>query len=133
MDSTEKAALVLKFFESLSTTDNSSSEKKETEQYISEPTEYIDKLRKRAKDLSQTTELKIGDIVIWKDGLKNKRFPRYKQPAIVLKIIDPIIKDNDPSYNETLNVKLGFITSDDEFISFNYDSDRFKLIDTRII
>jgi hypothetical protein len=111
MTSSEKTSIVLNFLESLSATENSSSEKNEVDQYISNPDAYINRLRENAKALFQSTKFKIGDVVSWKDGLKNKRYPAYKQPAIVLEMLEPFIKDNDPSYNEKLTIKLGFIIS----------------------
>jgi len=123
MDAAEKS-LFIKFLDSISLSEKA--EKKEVDSYVSEPTEHIERLKKRANSLSNVSDLEVGEIVIWKDGLKNKRYPNYGQPAIVLNKIDPPLVDDDVSFNEILNIRLGFIVEDDEFFTFNYDGNRFK-------
>lgn len=73
---------------------------------------------------------KLGMLVEWKHGLKNKRYPRYKQPVIVVEILqEPIISGLDEAssqyYREPLDVKLGMLDEDAEFATFYYDSGRF--------
>jgi len=127
MDAAERA-LFIKLLDTLYAEDAPSAEKKETKIYISEPNEYIEKLEKRAASLKEVSSFNVGDIVCWKDGLKNKRLPDYRQPCIVLSIlIPPITDDDDKSYTEILTVELGFIAEADEFFSFKYDGNRFRL------
>jgi len=128
MDAAEKA-LFIKFLDSLVVSENTDTEKKEVEGYVSEPNEYIEKLKKRASLLATVSDFNVGDIAVWKDGLKNKRYPQYGQPAIVLEKLDPpLIDDEDLTLKEVLNIKLGFIAENDEFFSFNYDGNRFKTL-----
>ena len=69
----------------------------------------------------------MGNIIIWKDGMKNKRLPEYAQPCIVMRINNPPVYDTD--IHEFLNIVLGFIT-DGDFLTFSYDSKRFKILKT---
>jgi hypothetical protein len=133
MDVAEKA-LLIKVLEGLSTTHekSESSNDDENAHYLKEPKGYLDKLYNRVKALEEHNEFNIGDFLIWKEGLKNKRVPSYNQPAVVIKKHDPPLVDEDTSFNESMDIQLGFITEDDEFLIFNYDSNRFKLMDNRL-
>ncbi|MDQ2752970.1 MAG: hypothetical protein M3R72_08105 [Bacteroidota bacterium] len=88
----------------------------------------IEQLQKRKSLLSQKETFSEGDIVMWKDGLKNKRFPDYKQLCIITKLIEPVIIDKeDSTFIEFLDIEIGFITESDDFICYNNDSSRFQL------
>ena len=131
MDAAEKS-LFIKFLDSISTSEYS--DKKDVEDYLKEPNDHIERLRKRADALSKETDFTVGDIVIWKDGLKNKRVPNYGQPSIVLSLIDPpLIDKDDVTDSESYNVQLGFIVDGDEFLTFNYPSQRFTQMNKIII
>ena len=120
--------IIVKFIKSLVESEKEESAKEESVPFFEKnPTEYIEKLKNRHTSLSNRVQFKEGDIVIWKQGLKNKRLPLYNQTGIVIKINNPAIEDRDASYSETLDFKVGFISPDDEFIAFNYDSSRFEL------
>jgi len=127
MDAAEKS-LLIKLIEGLTITDKVE-EKKQIEalEYIKAPNEYVEKLENRRTSIKDRKHLKEGNIIIWKEGLKNKRLPNYDQPAIVLKRIDPPNINKDDSFSEELDIQIGFITDDDEFLVFNYDSSRFQL------
>lgn len=56
----------------------------------------------------------VGQIVKWKENLKNKKFPHKNQPAIVVAILDePVINTDDesgsPYFLETLDIILGIV------------------------
>ena len=77
-------------------------------------------------------EFTPGKKVCWKEGLKNRRFPRDGHPAIVVKVLpDPI--DNpeqnagSPYFKEQLDIVLGFLDEDEDFLTYYYDSRRFEL------
>ena len=127
MDAAEKA-LLIKVLENFATSEMKEEAKRdESDAYLREPEEYLTKLNKRAISIKEKNDFNVGDILIWKDGLKNKVFPAYGQPAIILERFIPALIDPDVSYNEKLDVQIGFISSNDEFLTFNYDSSRFKL------
>ena len=93
----------------------------------------------RIKDLKSLNEsykhvfeFKIGDIVHWKKGLKNKKVPAYGEPAVVIQnLVQPILDDKEdtssPYFREPLNIKLGVIRNGDLLI-FHFDSHRFELL-----
>ncbi len=127
MEKAEKAVLI-KIIEGLSVSDSDTTENETVEElYLKDPDEYINSLRERNNRFSDKSDFSDGDIVVWKDGLRNKRLPEYKQPAIIIKTIAPPIIDKENSYDEELDIHLGFITEDNEFLSYSYDSRRFEL------
>ncbi|HJG31078.1 MAG TPA: hypothetical protein K8U80_06740 [Collinsella ihuae] len=91
----------------------------------------LQRLKMHLNDLKIKETFKVGDIVMWKGGMKNRNFPEYHTPAIVVDCFDPPIMDPEPSagsqyYREPLDVRLGFIAEDDSFVTFLYDSRRFE-------
>lgn len=94
---------------------------------------HISILKDSVRKYNQETIFKIGDIVQWKEGLKNKKRPQYGEPCIVVEILDNPISDNEapiesPYYSEKLDIKLGLLADNGEFFTFHYDKNRF---DTR--
>ncbi|MCP5197389.1 MAG: hypothetical protein H6974_11490 [Gammaproteobacteria bacterium] len=76
-------------------------------------------------------ELQPGMLVVWKPGLKNRRFPRYGEPAIVVKVLDPPILDHENEsgctyYREPLDLLLGILHKDGDFLVYHFDSRRFQ-------
>jgi hypothetical protein len=93
---------------------------------------HIEKLR-TAKDLFyKTYDFKVGDLVVWKAGLKNKARPALNEPVIVMEVLDTPLKDGDkqdsgtPYFNEPLDLALGLVDDDGDFIMFYYDKRRFE-------
>lgn len=76
-------------------------------------------------------EYRAGEIVKWKNNLKNRRKPKYLEPAIVIEHI----KDN-PSlnsaaegsslYREPLDLVLGLVDEEGDFDIYYFDSRRFE-------
>lgn len=80
--------------------------------------------------LRKNARLKVGDIVVWKDGLRNRLHPAYGQPAIVSAILDPPLTDpeDDSStcfYRERLTVVLGVIVRG-SLVEYHFDGRRFR-------
>lgn len=75
----------------------------------------------------------VGDIVIWKKCMKNRKLPKYGQPAIVQEILSDAVFDDSPVsscyYREPLDVRLGFLDDDGDFVSYMFDGRRFRKID----
>ncbi len=74
-----------------------------------------------------------GMMVTWKPGMRNKRKPKYHEPAVVVSVLDkPILPAGDEDagsayFREPLDLILGFIDEDDgDFVMFHYDSRRFQ-------
>jgi hypothetical protein len=75
--------------------------------------------------------LQAGMLAMWKPGLKNRRFPLYGQPAIIVEKLDPPILDHEEEagstyYREPLDVLLGILHKDGDFLIFHFDSRRFQ-------
>lgn len=69
-----------------------------------------------------------GELVSWKRGLKNRRRPKYNEPAIVIKVLDePIFSDEtksgSPYFREPLDIVLGVMINE-KFEIFYYDKRR---------
>lgn len=75
--------------------------------------------------------LRPGMMAVWKPGMKNRRFPRYGDPAIVVEVLDPpILAHDDESgstyYREPLDLLLGILHKDGDFLVYHFDSRRFQ-------
>jgi len=72
-----------------------------------------------------------GMLAQWKPGMKNRRFPDYDKPMIVVERLEPPIIDatfdsGSIYFRERLDIVLGFVDDDDEFCLLHYDSRRFQ-------
>lgn len=95
------------------------------------PEEMLLRLKRAFDVFQQQHELRAGQIVKWKPGLQNKRLPSYGDPAIVLEVLDDPVVDNSntaggPYFREKLDVVLGVIDPDGDFLGFHFDSRRFE-------
>jgi hypothetical protein len=93
--------------------------------------EYIAQLQSACKNFLRKESFEVGQILKWKENLKNKKFPHKNQPAIVVAILDePVISTDDesgsPYFLETLDIILGIVDDDSTFLTFYYDSRRFE-------
>ncbi len=92
---------------------------------------HIDKLKLCYKNFQKRCSFQGGQIVTWKKYMRNKKLPKDRQPAIVLKILDePILQDKVPLgstyYGEVSDMVLGIFHEDGSFLTFYYDSIRFE-------
>lgn len=92
--------------------------------------EYVSNLQHLNTSIKQKHVFKLGDVVCWKAGLKNKKVPNYKLPAIVMEILENPIFDEkaevgSPYFREPLDFILGVIIKG-ELLTFHYDSRRFE-------
>ncbi|MEG4501883.1 hypothetical protein QUB05_32480 [Microcoleus sp. F10-C6] len=93
--------------------------------------EYIAQLKSVCKSFIKKESLEVGQIVKWKDHLKNRKLPHKNQPAIVIALLDkPVISTDDepgsPYFLETLDIILGIIVENGTFLTYYYDSRRFE-------
>lgn len=75
--------------------------------------------------------LRPGMMAMWKPGMKNRRFPHYGDPAIVVEVLDPPILDHEDEagstyYRESLDLLLGILHKDGDFLVYHFDSRRFQ-------
>ena len=81
-------------------------------------------------DMNNRTHFKIGDLVTWKPGLKNCRYPEKNYPAIVTRLYDEPVSRNDMDsgsnhFCEPLDLVI-MVDTGDEVCEFHVDSRRFK-------
>ncbi len=94
--------------------------------------EHISKLRTAKGMFDKVYDFKPGDLVVWKNTLKNKARPAVNEPAIIMQILDTPLRDQNkqdsgtPYFNEPLDLVLGLIDEDGEFAIFHYDKRRFE-------
>lgn len=95
--------------------------------------EGIDLLRQRYEEFTHPELLSKGSLVVWKQGLKNKRRPAYGQPAIVAEVFsEPLLSPQERPgsvyFREPLSAVVAFLDEDDELILLHVDSRRFRLL-----
>lgn len=89
--------------------------------------------RYRALKLERHT-LRAGMVVGWKAGLKNRRWPSYDRPCIVLEMLEQPVHDSDESgstyFREPLDMIVGLTIEDGEhrgdFLTFHANSERYR-------
>lgn len=87
---------------------------------------------KRLKELYEKKyDFKVGDIIRWKNQMKNRKLPEYNEPVILLEILEnPIVNSNEQIgstyFNENNDIKVGLI-KENSLLTFYFDSTRFEL------
>ena len=92
----------------------------------------LEELRQRLRTLlTRESPLKVGDRVYWKPGMKHKKRPN-REPAIVVEVLEqPLLDEDKPGsqyWHERLDVKIGMVDGDGEFVAYYFDSRRFHTI-----
>jgi hypothetical protein len=87
-------------------------------------------------DMNRPCSFSKGDLVTWKQGLKNGRYPQKNYPAIVTRIYkEPITRSDMESgsnhFREPLDLVI-LVDTGDEVSEFHVDSRRFKLYDGQV-
>ena len=90
--------------------------------------EYIKKLQKAHELFTKKHEFRVGDIVEWKPGMENRV---SKGPFVVVEILPEIVMNTEESagityFREPLDIVLGQIDEEGDFIFFHYDSRRIQ-------
>lgn len=72
-----------------------------------------------------------GQLVCWKDDLKNRRRPDYGVPMVVTQVLHETVFDSardsgTPYFREPLDVVIGFLDDDGELVLLHLDSRRLK-------
>ena len=92
-------------------------------------------LRERFAKFQEHHAFQPGDLVTWKPGLKNRRFPAYGQPAVVMQVLDPPLYDSendsgDTYFREPLDLILGLFLPEGphrgDFLTWHFDGRRFQ-------
>lgn len=92
---------------------------------------HIAKLQAAREVFGRVYDFKSGDLVIWKKGLKNRARPALGEPAIVVQTLETPLRDQakesgTPYFNEPLDLALGLLDEDEDFVIFYYDRRRFE-------
>jgi len=90
----------------------------------------VQRLRECFEALNTRVQFKRGDMVVWKPGLKNKKRPKLDEAAVVVDVLDPPVFDAKKGagaqyFMEPLDLKLGVIDEDGDWIVYHFDSRRF--------
>ncbi|EAA8759597.1 hypothetical protein LB105_003640 [Salmonella enterica] len=94
----------------------------------------IEEIKDFITRLNQKPErpFKYGDIVTWKDGMKNRRFPDYDERGVISEVLDTPIPCPDDTgsqyYMEPQDVKV-VVFRDGEFCEYMFDSRRLRHAD----
>jgi hypothetical protein len=93
--------------------------------------EILGRLKRAHECLQVKHKFHLGQIVKWKEGLQNKKIPRYGDPAIVIELLkSPVVDSGEnagsPYFREELNIILGVLDPGGDFVIFHYDSRRFE-------
>lgn len=93
---------------------------------------HIAKLQAAREIFAKIYDFKPGDLVVWKQGLKNRAKPALKEPAIVVEVLETPLRDDTKEsgssyFNEPLDLALGLLDEDNDFTVFYYDRRRFEL------
>ena len=93
--------------------------------------EDIKKLQEIEKRLNKRYQFKPGDLVQWKEGMKNRGCLDYDKPAVVSRVLDvPIYEANEssesPYFGEPLDLVVLCRITNDSVIEVHYDSRRFE-------
>ena len=92
-------------------------------------------LRERFQQFSHQYHFAPGDLVTWKPGLKNRRWPSQGRPAVILEVLDTPIFDTEIDsgityFHEPLDLVLGLFHETGphrgEFLSWHFNSRRFQ-------
>jgi hypothetical protein len=93
--------------------------------------EHLTQLKVVCSNFLRKESFEVGQLVKWKDNLKNRKLPYKNQPAIVVALLDEPVTNNEeesgsPYFLEPLDIILGIIVDDGTFMTFYYDSRRFE-------
>lgn len=91
----------------------------------------IKELKKSYEAYISNESLSAGDVVSWKAGMRNRTLPNYRQPAIVIeKLQYPIFDESQNAgsqyFHEPLDLRVGFLDDNNQFVIYFYDSRRFE-------
>lgn len=88
-------------------------------------------LRDRLSSYHVEHDLRPGDLVTWKRGLRNKTLPAVSGVGIVVDLLPKPLRDEDEDadssyFNENLDIRIGVFSPSGEFTVYHYDKRRFE-------
>ncbi len=97
--------------------------------------ELAEKLPSAYQTFHEKHEFEKGQLVEWKEGMKNKLRPRLREPAVVMELLESPESDVErdsgtPYFREPLDMVVGVIEKNEEnLLCFHVDRRRFKPFD----
>lgn len=97
--------------------------------------ELVQALQTRFQALRRRQCFQPGDLVTWKPGLRNRRYPVDGRPAIVLQVLTEPVFDEELNsgsnyFREPLDLVLGLVLEEGEqrgnLLAWHFDSRRFE-------
>lgn len=71
-----------------------------------------------------------GQLVRWKEHMRNAKSPDYGAPAIVTQVCEPFFDESQgmgtPYYKEPLDIRIGMMDREGDFLEFWANSKRFE-------
>lgn len=100
------------------------------------PSELLSRLKEASRVFFEQQDFEVGDIVMWKDRMKNRKRPRYNEPAMVVELLDRPVFDaaegpGSPYFQEPLDIRLGFVDDEGDFVVYVFDRRRFAIKEKR--
>ena len=97
-----------------------------------DPAIYKADLLASAQQLFRQIPFKIGDLVQWKQGLKNRSFPAFGEPAVITQVLDTAVYDPSetdscsPFFREPLTIVIA-VLQDGNLRELHADGRRYEL------
>ena len=95
--------------------------------------EQAEVLKTRAAGLAKAYTFVPGQLVSWKQGMKNRRYPSYGVPVVVIEVLDPPVHERSNKggagsslFREPLSLVAGTIDNDGDLLCFHYDGRRME-------
>jgi len=94
--------------------------------------EYSEALLSRWDSYNVLDSFAVGDLAVWKPGLKNRRRPQYGEPCVVAQILEVPIRDESGGigsvyFREKIDMIVGFLDEDRELLFSHVDCNRFRI------
>jgi hypothetical protein len=98
--------------------------------YLSGPGQ-VELLKELVERFLEPSVFKVGDLIKWKVGLKNRRLPDYGVPMVVVEVIDPPVIDESREtasqyYREHLDIRGAFLDEEGELLTYHFEARRFE-------
>ena len=100
-----------------------------------DPTESRKRILKQLADrLDRHHDFRKGQFVVWKAGLKNRKFPEYGEPCIVTNVLPaPVFDPSEssagrPYFLEPLTLVIG-VFHEDDFVEYRMDGRRLEPVE----
>ena len=93
----------------------------------------IDKMREIARSFNEPLELKPGDVVMLKPGLRHRRIPDYETIAVVAEVLPEPYRDTKAesgtsSYYELINGRIALLDNSGDLMFLHVDLRRYRKI-----